>query len=258
MPDLLYDKPLWQIIQQEFLAEAPETFSLADAIEWFRTRYPKFQERSIRGHLRSMSANNPAAQRFRPSLPHDVFFELGGGLYRRYDAERDGPYDELEVPVRDSDEIDEEEEAYTAEAAEGKMEFVLEAHLEEFIEVNWRHINFGRPLELYIAESGRSGRQFPTDIGAIDFLATDTSSNGFVVIELKKGRSSDKVLGQCQRYMGWVQENLAKAGQKVRGLIVAPEQDDRLRYALKVAPDVQMLCYRVDFHLFSPTEERRA
>ena len=191
----------------------------------------------------------------RPGLPHDVLFELGGGKYRRYNAERDGSYDELEK-AGDSDEIDEQEEAHTAEQAEGDIEFVLEAHLEEFIEANWPHIDFGRPLELYKAENGRSGRQFPTDIGVIDFLATDTSSNGIVVIELKKGRSSDKVLGQCQRYMGWVLEHLAMPGQNVTAIIIAPDWDVRLEYALKVAPKVEMLRYRLHFQLFNPATEQ--
>jgi RecB family endonuclease NucS len=83
----------------------------------------------------------------------------------------------------------------------------------------------------------------------IDFLCKDGRSGDFVVIELKKGRGSDRVLGQCQRYMGWVQENLAARGERVRGLIIAPEQDERLRYALKVAPNVDILCYRVSFQL---------
>ena len=179
-----YDLAAWQIILQEFLPEAAEPFSLTDAIKWFRTRYPKFAKRTIRGPLRSMSANNPRAHSLRPQLPHDVLFELGGGWYRRYDAERDSLYGELERPGGHSDEIDEAEEPYTAEAAEGDMEFVLEAHLEEFIEANWPHIDFGRPLELYEAEDGKSGCQFPTDIGRLDFLATDTSSNELVGIEL--------------------------------------------------------------------------
>ena len=142
--------------------------------------------------------------------------------------------------------------------SEEEVQFALEQHLEDFMYANWSRISFGRRLKLYHGTTGETGRQFPTEVGVVDFLCEDTDTDDLVVIELKKGRSSDKVLGQCQRYMGWVQENLAKAGQKVRGLIVAPEQDDRLRYALKVAPDVQMLCYRVDFHLFSPSEERRA
>ena len=121
------------------------------------------------------------------------------------------------------------------------------------MEANWGRIDFGRPLRLYESADGRSGRQYRTEIGYIDFLCEDTASGDLVVVELKKGKSSDAALGQCQRYMGWVQENLANTDRKVRGLIIAPEQDDRLWYALRVAPGMAMLCYRVDFQLFKPS-----
>jgi hypothetical protein len=52
-----------------------------------------------------------------------------------------------------------------------------------------------------------------------------------VIIELKKGRSADKVYGQCSRYMGWVRKNLAKDGAKVHGVIVARQIDDKLKAA---------------------------
>ena len=39
----------------------------------------------------------------------------------------------------------------------------------------------------------------PTDVGTIDILAQETSSNAFVVAELKKGREFDKVAGQVLR-----------------------------------------------------------
>ena len=173
-----------------------------------------------------------------------------------YVTNGDAVYDEEGRPVGGQSLSDLEDDDEAEQPSEEEVQFALEQHLEDFMHANWSRINFGRSLKLHQGSDGETGRQFPTEVGVIDFLCEDTDTGDLVVIELKKGRSSDKVLGQCQRYMGWVQENLAKAGEKVRGLIVAPEQDDRLRYALKVAPDVQMLCYRVDFHLFSPGQER--
>ncbi|HLK14184.1 MAG TPA: hypothetical protein VKT78_05215, partial [Fimbriimonadaceae bacterium] len=49
-------------------------------------------------------------------------------------------------------------------------------------------------------------------------------------IELKRGRSADKVFGQLSRYMGWVKRNLS-GGRPVIGVIVAAEIDDKLRSA---------------------------
>ncbi|MEX2159895.1 MAG: endonuclease NucS domain-containing protein [Dehalococcoidia bacterium] len=220
-------------------------------LQWFQQRYPRVTDRTIRQHLRAFSAND-GTKKYMPSLPKDVLFKMGRGQYRSYDPDNDGLFDERGRPIgSEDDEVDPEDSEETAEEA---LEFPLELHLEEFMAKNWGRIGFGRPLKLYEGADGRSGRQFATGTGNIDFLCQDTASGDLVVIELKKGRSSDRVLGQCQRYMGWVQSNLTSPNQKVHGLIVAPDLDERLRYALMVAPNIDLLCYRVDFQLFAPPE----
>ena len=52
--------------------------------------------------------------------------------------------------------------------------------------------------------------------------------------------------------MGWVLDHLAQPNEEVYGLIISPEWDERLDYALKIVPNVKILCYRVDFQLFNP------
>ena len=84
-----------------------------------------------------------------------------------------------------------------------QTEFVLEKYLEEFIISNFKQI-FKNKHEVYEDDEGNDGQQYTTDIGPIDILATEASSKTFVVIELKKGRTSDQVVGQILRYMGWV------------------------------------------------------
>jgi len=125
------------------------------------------------------------------------------------------------------------------------MEFAMEKYLEEFIEANFSKINLRAKLELYQDEEN-SGRQYPTPIGNIDLLAVDKEKKEFVVIELKKGRSSDVVIGQILRYMGYVKENLAK-DCNVRGIIIVKEKDERLEYALKLMPNVNLFIYKVSF-----------
>jgi restriction system protein len=70
-----------------------------------------------------------------------------------------------------------------------------------------------------------------------------------LVIELKKGRSSDPVIGQIQRYMGYVKEELAEEGQEVRGLIIALSDDLKFKRALSVAPSIEFCTYKVHFSL---------
>ena len=43
----------------------------------------------------------------------------------------------------------------------------------------------------------------------------------------------DVVVGQIQRYMGYVVEELAEEGQSVKGIIIALEDDLRIQRALK-------------------------
>ena len=129
-------------------------------------------------------------------------------------------------------------------------EFTLEKYLEEFIIANFDTIFKGK-LKLFIDPEGNIGKQYPTDIGNIDILAEDPDTGPYVVIELKKGREPDTVVGQTLRYMGWVEENLCEEGQSVKGLVICRERDPRLTYALKVTPNVEVKFYKASFQLSS-------
>ncbi len=129
-----------------------------------------------------------------------------------------------------------------------ESQFVLESHLEEFIDQNWEKIDFGAPLSRYAIED-QNGRQFPAGPWSIDFLCVDKNSGDLVVIELKRGKSSDSTVGQILRYIGWVKENLAEQNQNVRGIIIAQENDSTMRYAIKDLPHVTALTYKVNFTL---------
>ncbi|RLI75827.1 hypothetical protein DRO97_02355 [Archaeoglobales archaeon] len=136
---------------------------------------------------------------------------------------------------------------------ETEPEFVLEKYLEDFIVSNFDSIFKGK-YTLYVDSEGNIGQQYPTEVGYIDILAKEPESNSYVVIELKKGRESDKVVGQVLRYMGWVKENLCKEGEDVKGLIICKGKDEKLDYALKFVQDtVKLKYYKVDFQLVDPS-----
>ena len=142
-----------------------------------------------------------------------------------------------------------------AEPVQSEAEsFALETHLEDFMERNWPMIDWGAQLDLYQDED-TSGRQFPAGLWSIDFLAVDQDTGDLVVIELKRGRTSDSTVGQVLRYMSWVRENLAAEGQAVRGLIVAREIDDALRYAVRGLVAVEVKTYSVSFSLSHALQE---
>jgi restriction system protein len=127
--------------------------------------------------------------------------------------------------------------------------FALEKHLEDFLVGNWNSTTLGKSHVIFEIDGEKVGQQYPTDTGPIDILAVSRDSKELLVVELKRGRASDAVVGQVQRYMGYVQEVLAEPGQRVRGVIIALEDDLRIRRALAVAPNIDFYRYQVSFKL---------
>jgi len=114
--------------------------------------------------------------------------------------------------------------------------FKLESELEIFIANNINSVDSS--LSLF-------KRQFSVGDGIIDLLCHDKEKN-YVIIELKNKKTSDKVVGQIARYMGWVKENLIKSSdKKVKGLILTPEIDYKLEYAVSMIPDVQVKYFQI-------------
>lgn len=136
---------------------------------------------------------------------------------------------------------------------EGLENFGIESHLEDFIVENWnkleRDVKVLSGYEIYQQDGDYIGKQFITEIGRIDILAKHKSSNDFLVIELKKGKSSDAVAGQIMRYLTWVEKNLAQ-GSKVRGLIIVGNTDKSLEYSIQqISHKVDLMKYNVKFSL---------
>jgi restriction system protein len=131
---------------------------------------------------------------------------------------------------------------------EDPLAFALEEHLEDFLVKNWPHTEFGKDYDIY-EEDGEKGQQYQTDTGPLDILAVSRDKKHLLVVELKKGRASDSVVGQTLRYMSYVQEELAEEGQTVLGAIVAHEDDARIRRALTMTPSISFYRYQVSFKL---------
>lgn len=128
--------------------------------------------------------------------------------------------------------------------------FVLEKHLEDFLVQNWRQTELGKNYDIYNEDGELVGKQYPSDTGPIDILAVSKDKKTLLVVELKKGRASDNVVGQIQRYMGYVKDELAEPNQEVKGIIIALEDDNRIRRALSVANNIEFYRYQVSFKLF--------
>jgi restriction system protein len=136
----------------------------------------------------------------------------------------------------------------TDESVEDPVAFAMEKHLEDFLIQNWNQTPFAKDYDIY-QDDGERGQQVRTDTGFIDILAISKDKRTLLVIELKKGRASDAVVGQILRYMGYVKEELLEQGQTVKGVIIALEDDQRIRRALSMVSDVEFYRYQVTFKL---------
>ena len=132
---------------------------------------------------------------------------------------------------------------------EDPVAFALEKHLEDFLVSNWSKTEFGKDYKIFEDDGELVGQQYPSDTGPIDILAISKDEKEILVVELKKGRASDNVVGQVQRYMGFVKEELCTREQTVKGVIVALEDDTRIRRALSVANNIDFYRYEVNFKL---------
>ena len=131
---------------------------------------------------------------------------------------------------------------------EDVFNFGMEKHLEDFLITNWDKTEIGKSYDLIYEEGDLVSQQFPTDVGPIDILAKHKNDDSYLVIELKKGRSSDSVVGQILRYIAWVRKELAN-GKDVRGLVVVPEVDKKLELSLSDQKNIGLMTYKIDFKL---------
>jgi restriction system protein len=133
---------------------------------------------------------------------------------------------------------------------EDPLEFAMEKHLEEFMVANWAQTPLAKDWKIFEEDGELIGQQYVTDAGIIDILARSSDNKRLLVVELKRGRASDVVVGQLLRYMGFVREEVAEEDQSVEGLIIALEDDVKLRWALSSVPSVRFMRYEVNFRLF--------
>lgn len=243
---MIYDRPI-RVLMADAVAELPAPYTVGEILAWFAEHYPKIKASSVRAHIKGLTANDPSRHHYPAVAGMTALF------VRRPDRTL-LPFDAAGATGTDADEDleDLDEDAARAEdglSGEQAAEFVLEAHLEEFLAGNWASIGWGRPLEIWSGPGGQSGHQLSTPAGRLDFLCVDRQADTLVVVELKRGRSSDRVVGQVARYIGYVRTHLARPGQPVEGLIVAAGADDALRYAVAAFPGLRVMTYEIAFQL---------
>ena len=151
------------------------------------------------------------------------------------------------IPIQNQTNVDKDKDVSLENNLTPKSSFLLEKHLEDYIIKNWSNIELNKNYNIH-KENNKLCTQYSTGSGPLDILAISKDQKEFLVIELKKGRASDIVMGQIQRYMGHIKNHLA-GDKNVKGLIIALEDDKNLRDALSVAPNIKFMKYEVSFKL---------
>jgi RecB family endonuclease NucS len=70
-------------------------------------------------------------------------------------------------------------------------------------------------------------------VNAIDLLGFEAKARRWWVLELKRGRSADAVVGQVSRYLGWIAEERRGHRESAVGAVIVKRADTKPRYAVK-------------------------
>jgi len=130
-----------------------------------------------------------------------------------------------------------------------QSEFALEKHLEDFLIKNWANTDLGREYDLLTDENGEFiAQQYLTEVGPIDILAIKQDKSEILILELKKGRSGDAVVGQMLRYITAVKKEILEDNQKIRAIILTGQDDKKIRYSLEALNGmIEFMIYKISF-----------
>ena len=128
--------------------------------------------------------------------------------------------------------------------SESSSSFLLESHLEGYLEKYWGDTIFGKDYDIF-----ENGRQYPTETGPLDILAQKKDKTEFMVLELKRDKTSDVAVAQTLRYMGYIKKTLSLNNEIVRGTIIGTREDKNLVHALSMVDNIDFYRYNLTFSL---------
>ncbi|MBW1937336.1 MAG: DUF91 domain-containing protein [Deltaproteobacteria bacterium] len=241
-----YDKTIKMMMNdfcKVFNLEGNNEVTSDQILNWFKQKYPKVKESSIRAHLVAMSTNAKSRihHKVRSGSGHDLFYQIDSRTYRLYNSKNDP------APIYKQDDfesLESKNDENNDEPVESSQ-FGFEKDLQNFLVKNLYLIEPN--LKLYENE-GITGVEYPVGNRFLDILAI-SDSNELVVIELKVSKGYDRVVGQLLRYMAWIEKNLADEGQKVRGVIIAKQISEDLKLACSKIADVKLMEYELSVKL---------
>jgi hypothetical protein len=234
----------------------------SDIKDYIKNTYGNVNENTINCQIIVCTVNHPSRIHYpenkKPRIAnskYDFLFSTDRGKVELYDSEKHGTweikineYGKLIIVQAGLEEFTDIYRTCEISDDEKNLLFSFESHLRDFIVENIEVIKVNKhSLELFIDNNGRDGVEYPTGVGPIDILAADDENN-FIVFELKLSKGSDAAMGQISRYMGWVNQNLSNK-KKAKGVIVAKNVTEKLKYAASIIPDISLFEYELNFNI---------
>jgi RecB family endonuclease NucS len=191
----------------------------------------EWEPSTLTAHLYACAINNPKAYIHHKNAPR-FLFRKPDDTFELYDEQVHGP--NVWAPLDITAEADADDEAEQLLEASISLERDLEAHL---------------VLDLGSIESGLVfvDRQVSNEVGRVDVLARDRDGTT-VILELKVGEATDASIGQIARYLGWY----GRQG-KVRGILIAADFPERIKYAATAIPNLELRRFQVRFQFDTVT-----
>lgn len=255
---------MWQLVKDAVIALGGKA-SNADIKKYIRSKNPDAKDNTINCTILTCCVNVQSRinwpENNKPRLAnsqYDFLYSTGRGQVELFRVDQHGEWElhkdeNGSLIVREVGRIvttevsNKEQVDHDSNDPNANLLFPFETHLRDFITKNISQINIGgKPLRLYVDDNGVEGIEYRTSVGRIDILAMDENED-FVVLELKLSRGIDTTVGQLLRYMGWLRSEYPD--KKVSGVIVAENFDEKIKYAVKVVPNVTLFRYQINFSL---------
>lgn len=223
-----------------FVESSPSGVTSREIRDHINGVYPgKWTPGTLTAHLYGCAVNQPKAYLHHRSA-EKFLYRSDDGRFHIYDEERHGP--NVWAPTVDDPTLTAEEDNDDVIEQLIETSISLERDVEEHLIRNLDTLETG----LRFVE-----RQVVIDVGRVDILAEDADGRR-VIIELKVGEAKDAAVGQIARYLGWYAR---RDGRSPRGMLIASDFPEPVRYAAEAVKDLALVRYRVQFAFDSITIE---
>jgi len=88
-----------------------------------------------------------------------------------------------------------------------------------------------------------------SSIGHPDILLQGPESKTLYVVELKAGRATRENVGQLASYVGWYKKNTPAGFNGVKGVLLARDFTEGVKYALELSPDLEARLFELHIEI---------